>query len=407
MSTIHLSFLLEFYQPPTQSPRILAEIVKECYVPMAKLFNCDLKPRFTISIAHSLMSLLSRDGRADEIVPSFCSALEKGTIEIVHSGAYHPIFPLLPDSEVVRQIELDFGLKLEMFGNLPRAGIIAPELCYDDRLLKIFQAIGFDWTIIDDKTMESRGVPVRESEVYSIDDFFVLTRSSLWSERIRTRMEDGRYLTGHEFVSLLSQEAETKAADSYKIIALCGETFGHHIKYFQETFLRDMLFALQHCSNLHLCRISDLPSMLPHARRDPEVGKDFSYFPPSSTATSASDLARGDPYPHWKSNGNLVHEALWALTDLILTASHRLESVGVSMGSLRSLMDSAFYSGQYFSASIWYWQPDAIYEGIDRQMRALYKYARISGDTETLAAGERLYRTLMLRISQETRSRGN
>jgi hypothetical protein len=402
LAKMHLAFLLEFYQPPTQDLRTLNTIITECYIPLGKLFNCGLNPQFTVSITHSLMSLLARYGRVDDVIPLLRTALQTGSIEIVHSGAYHPILPLLREEELVHQIERDFQLKQSEFGIIPRSGIISPELCYDDSLLTLFRGENFTWTVIDDGTMVSQGVPVPETHIYSVDGFFVFMRSSMWSNWVR---DDKPWRTGREFVAALAHEAEARNEDCYKIIALCGETFGHHIKYYQETFLRDMLFALQGHRNVNLCKVSDLLNLLPNREKVPESGKDFRFFPRSSIATVIDDLKRGDPYPHWNSNGNAVHENLWKLTNLILDAyyGHSPDDAVRENSSLRSLLDEAFYSDQYYSASIWNWYPKPIYEGVDQQMRALYKYARLTRDVRTLEAGQRLYTRLMWTIAKQAR----
>jgi hypothetical protein len=400
MANMYISFLLEFYQPPTQAYPILNNIIKECYVPIGKLFNCDLNPKFTISMTHSLMDLLDRYGRIDDVVPLLRRAVDDNKIEIAHSGAYHPIFPLIPRQEVVRQIELDVGLKEKNFGRIPKKGIIPPELCYDDKLIGIFKDMGFKWTLVDDKVMATNGVAVPDTEIYQVDGFTVFMRSSLWSDGLTKKRASGRYWTGKEFVRHLRDEMAGKDRDCYKILELTGETFGHHIKYYQETYLRDMLFALRDCDSVRLCTVSELldASSLRKVEKRRERDKSFQFFPPSSVATTSEELRRGDLYPHWKSNDNLVHEKLWALTNLILEACRDMDFGNGRNSDLREMLDRAFYSGQYFSASVWYWDPKRIYEGIDLQMRALYKYARLTDDKRTLEEGQHIYAELMWQI---------
>ena len=53
-------------------------------------------------------------------------------MELVHSGSSHPIFPLIPEREVRRQIGLDIDFKRANLGVSHTTGILSPELCYDD-----------------------------------------------------------------------------------------------------------------------------------------------------------------------------------------------------------------------------------------------------------------------------------
>jgi len=55
-------------------------------------------------------------------------------------------------------------------------------------------------------------------------------RSSLWSDRL-TPQAGRQPPTGRDFVAQLSHEIAQRNHDAYKIIALPGEAFGHHIKY--------------------------------------------------------------------------------------------------------------------------------------------------------------------------------
>ena len=65
---------------------------------------------------------------------------------------------------------------------------------------------------------------------------------------------------------------------------------------------------------------------------------------------------------------------------------------------LRALLDRSFYSTQYFWASIWFWNPERIYEGIDLQMRTLYLCASLTDNYDLLEAGRDLYTQLMWEI---------
>nr|VFK48647.1 MAG: hypothetical protein BECKTC1821E_GA0114239_11232 [Candidatus Kentron sp. TC] len=118
--------------------------------------------------------------------------------------------------------------------------------------------------------------------------------------------------------------------DCYRIFSLAGETFGHHIPYYHQTFLLDMLYALRESERVRLCRVSDL-----------------------------------------------------------------LGSDGFAKAPKRKETDN---SQQYYWASIVNWRKDMrniIYEGIDYQMRALYKAVRVIGNQELLACGRELYTKLM------------
>ncbi len=397
MAKIYISFLLNFFQPATQSRRVLNQVTDDCYLPLAELFNGNLHPKFTLSVSQSLLQLLHDAGRFD-VIKHLREALKKRHIEIMHSGAHHPIFPLIEEQEVQRQLELDSQFKNAWLGQVPLNGVFSPELCYKDELVDLFRNTGFKWTVIDDQLMGMYGIYRPENEIYHIDDFYIFLRSSHWSDKL-TRVEEN--WTGNKFLAHLNEVARYRDRDYYLILALAGETFGHHIKYYDETFLRNMLYVFEENNYdcIELCRVSDLLAIpnLGRINKQKEGESNF-YFPPSSWATRPENAARGDVYPLIKSHGNAIHEKLWELTDVIRQATRHIHWGNVPDESLRVLLDKVFYSCQYFWASIWFWDPGLIRQGIDMQMRALYKCLRLTNNPELLEKGKQLYTELTWEI---------
>jgi len=400
MSRMYIAFLLDFFQPPRQKYGLLREIIAECYRPLVEMFNFHQNARFTVSIAKSLVELLTYYDES-EIIDRLKQATESGHVELMHTAAYHPILPLLEEQEVRRQIKLDVECKEEAFGVTKRSGFFSPEMCYEDRFIPVFQDLGFRWTVVDDGVMGMHGIEVPDRAILHVGHVAVLMRSSFWSNRIRPSEHSELCLTGKEFIEQLEQEASGRTEDCYRVVALSAETFGHHNKYYEETFLRDMLFALDRSRAVQLCCVSDLLTInsLPHVQKRWEPGG--FYFPRCSWATQPEDCQRGDPYPHWSSRSNAIHERLWALTNVILESCRGIDFESPVNQKLRRTLDRAFYCTQYFSASIWFWKPSLIYEGIDLQMRALYRCARLTGNEQALIEGQRIYADLMMEIMRE------
>jgi hypothetical protein len=402
MARLHIALVLELYQPPTQGGGMLERVTHECYAPLAKLLAGEPRLRVTLSFTRSLSEGLKTWGLDDVVITAIAQAVARGNVELAHSGAYHSVFPLLSDREVRRQVELDLEAKGDSFGPTPPRGILPPELCYHDRLLPLFRDLGFRWTLVDDKLLHSIGIPIPRSAVYRVQDLAVLFRSDLWSDSIRQPWEGGGHWTGRAFAAELAREARGLASDAYKVLMLPGETFGHHIPWFQETFLRDLAYALADYPELCLSTVSELldTGRFPETPPPPHGPTRFEFLPPSSLATRVEDWDRGDPYPHFNSGGNPIHKRLWRLTKLILRVTDRLDLGLPKFKRLRGLLDSAFYSGQYFHASLWYWDLGPVLEGIDRQMRVLYEYARVTGDHNSLSSGQRVYASLLWEVEQ-------
>jgi len=103
---IYWAQLFHFYQPPTQIPVILEKICNESYKPLLKVFRQHPHAKATINISGVLLEMLQDYGHR-EVIASIRELGQKGQVEFTGSGKYHPILPLLPQSERQRQIELN------------------------------------------------------------------------------------------------------------------------------------------------------------------------------------------------------------------------------------------------------------------------------------------------------------
>lgn len=177
MAHTYIAFVLDFFQPSRQKYSVMKEIIADCYRPLVEVFNAQRNARFTVSLAKSVVEMLSDYGDND-VIDRLNQAVKSGHVELIHTAAYHSILPLLPEREVQRQIELDIDFKEEHFALATRSGVLSPEMGYDDRLIPIFQAMGFRWTVIDDSVMGMHGIEIPDRSILHVDDFAVLMRSS-------------------------------------------------------------------------------------------------------------------------------------------------------------------------------------------------------------------------------------
>lgn len=122
--------ILHFYQPPTQFPAVLKRICDESYRPLIALLGEFEQARATVNINGSLTQMLVDCGHQD-IVDGLRRLAEDGRIEFFGSAMYHPILPLIPESEVARQIQLNHATNRRAFGDVYAPhGFFPPELAY-------------------------------------------------------------------------------------------------------------------------------------------------------------------------------------------------------------------------------------------------------------------------------------
>jgi alpha-amylase/alpha-mannosidase (GH57 family) len=127
---IYWAQLLHFYQPPTQIPAMLGKICEKSYRPLIEVFNDYPHARSTINFNGVLTDMLNDCGHKD-IIDGYKRLVVRGQLEMTGGAIYHPILPLLPEEERIRQIKINTIVNRRMFGDLysPK-GFFPPEMCH-------------------------------------------------------------------------------------------------------------------------------------------------------------------------------------------------------------------------------------------------------------------------------------
>jgi len=106
----YVSMLLHIYQPPTQDISLVEKIDTECYTPLAGLL-AGSGARVALNINYSLTEQLKSLG--SESLDHLANA---ANLEFTDSGAYHPIFPLISEDDVRRQLSINNDGNRLVFG---------------------------------------------------------------------------------------------------------------------------------------------------------------------------------------------------------------------------------------------------------------------------------------------------
>src|SRR3989344_3192114 len=99
---------LHIYQPPTQSEQLVRKIANESYLPIVAGLEKTPKAKLTLNINGSLTELLAKSG-FESLLRKIANLVRSGQVELTASAKYHPILPLLPEPEIIRQIQLNFA----------------------------------------------------------------------------------------------------------------------------------------------------------------------------------------------------------------------------------------------------------------------------------------------------------
>ena len=386
-----VNFLFHIYQPPVQEFDMLAKIVRESYEPLTRKIREASGLKFTLNINYSLVELLHDP--FPQILENIRAAHDEGILELTETGAYHPIFPLIPYEEVERQIRLNHeGNQRLLTAEFNPQGVFSPELAFTGNLASQLKSLGYQWTIADDGNLDYYGIEVPFDTVYCQDELGVLLRSNHWSNRFANN--DNNWVHGQEFVEelLASMKQWMGDQDGYLIIALDGETFGHHQHKYSEVFLSEMFAAFdQHKDEI---RTAHLAEIFHHFKQVTQ------FIPPGSWSTDRADIDNRDYFSWWKSHKNPIHTLQWQFCDLVLDNVRRLNDK-----NLNGDMDKALYSCQFWWANYWKFdKPEnsqEIYKGAFNLMRILQKAWVMTGNDDDIGKGEKLFRELVTAIENK------
>ncbi|MGH2587200.1 MAG: hypothetical protein ACRDJE_19980 [Dehalococcoidia bacterium] len=377
MSTITLGLLLHFYQPSWQAPEVLARIVDESYRPLLRVFHARPRLRASININAVTTEMLVQHGYGD-VVQGLRSLAERGQIELTGSGKFHPILPLLPPQEATRQISLNAETQVQHFGAAYRpVGFFPPEMAFAaSTALQVAQS-GHQWLALSGVACPTAWPLEHVHRTHAAPSLAVLFRDDILSNIVSFRNTDVP-----DFIDKL-KALTSPHAPRYVMIAMDGETYGHHIPGWEEEFLARLYDTIgtpparvgtrgPDASWVQPARVSDIVQRFPAG--EPIAPR------ASSWSTTASDIHAGDPFPLWKHPGNEIQELLWRHLDHVLaqeSAAQRMAPEAEETRSARHALDRAEHSDQFWWASRRpHWSPTLVQRGLNIQREALLHATR-------------------------------
>ena len=361
--TVHFAFMLHIYQPPVQIAPVIKAITNECYRPLIETLKSHPDAKITLNINGTLTEQLNDYGFTD-VIDGFADLARGNQIEFVGSAKFHPLLPLIPEPEVIRQIELNTQTNRTFFGNVyqPR-GFFPPEMAVNDEIYDTVLNLGFDWMIIAGIANTAQW-PIRSFSRHP-NGLTLVFRDDL----ISVDCAFDRVNTVDAFANRLKYQDSSE--DYYVILAMDGETFGHHVKHAFTDFLIPLLDALPYRQDIELCTVSDIIAKYP-------AGEEL--VPrASSWSTLTYDLERDIPYPLWYDPNNPMHVEqyrfmIYAVV-LVNLAQKYVEGMDndrkQEFNNARNFLDRGIHSCQTWWASKrpWY-SPDMILRGLNEILLA-------------------------------------
>ena len=371
---------LHIYQPPTQKPFWVKKIANESYRKIVAGLLKNPKAKLTLNINAVLVELLKRDGCFD-VVLGIRKLAERGQIEFTDTAKYHAFLPLLPESEIIRQIKLNHVTNKKYFGPAYKpVGLFPTEMGYAPKLAQVAKKLGYKWMIVDELAHPNHKDIDRDTLYHLKGDpnLFFFFRERDISFRILSAQVGISVFSGRMLVDLLGSRLKTK---NYMVTAMDGETFGHH-----RPGLEQLLFDLYKVPEIQSVKLSDLPTLF--SKRAPVTPR------PSSWALMHKDIERNTPYSRWDDAGNPIHRAQWQLTYLAIKSVNNLKPASKAYAKARTSLDRSLHSDQYWWASASPWWSIEMMEAGAKELRDTIKL--VPGLSKlTYAKAESLYQTIV------------
>jgi len=347
---------LHIYQPANQMPDILKRIVNESYRPILKSLKGNPHAKITLNINAVLTELLFKKGYID-IIDDLRLLGSKGQIEFTSSAKYHAFLPLLPEKQIIRQIELNDKTNTKYLGSVYNPnGFFPPEMGYSPSVSKIVSQLGFKWIIIDEIAFNGHIDQLDFQQLYEIKNTNHL--KAFFRERRTSNLIMSAVVRDHQ--DLLNYFNKDQKHFKYLITAMDGETFGHH-----RPGLEKLLHNIYSEKKFNLVTISELEQYIENIQ---EVK------PTNSTwASSENDIKQGIQFISWQDPTNIIHKWQWLSVNHLLRLIKKYHTYQGTNHQLKEKIDASLASDQFWwaSAKPW-WSLEMIEEGAYKVMQSVH-----------------------------------
>ena len=362
---------LHFYQPPFQNSEVIDQVIRESYLWFTEVMLDHPEARMTINISGSLIEHLSQKKDGRKTLDRFKKLFQRNQIEIVGSAMYHPILPLIPEHQAMRQISINTDWLQKIFGKRFRPkGFFLPEMAYAPKIAKLLDDMDFTWVILDEISFNG-----------SLNPTNLIQGANIRGTNLKALFRNRRFSNTHPPKSVLDEQVIS--SHDHVITATDGELYGHH----HQDSEKHLIKALQH-PNIQTLTCSDLLTAY-----DPK--KSLSPLSCSWESTER-ELKNNNPFALWNDPKNQTHQQLWRLIKYIagfLESHAKDENIDWARHHFDRGLSSCtqwWMSGSKVGAwDMVSWNPDEIGKGVDELMRAMRSINNLS--LEERLKAEKMY----------------
>ncbi len=367
---------LHFYQPANAASFTIQEALEKNYWRLLRLMEEHPNLKMTWNISGCLLERLETEKKLS-FIERLKSLMEKGQIELTGSAAYHGFLPLLPESEVVRQVKENEKILRKYFGpRFKASGFFLPEMAYSPALSKLVKRLGYSWIILDELAYSAvSGSRPEAGRVYA-------DKASGLKVIFRDRQVSSAYPPDVIWPLLKNEISTGQDLVAPVLTATDAELYGLRHK--------DQSAEIEKIVKEKSLQSSTLSAYLKTLKGKPETV----VLQSSSWESSPRDVKNNQPYHLWLDKKNAIQVSLWRLAALALSLGekypHDKNYEWHRWHLVRGLASCTFWWASAHDFSKIYgpyaWSPDEIERGLEDLIRAVRSLADVKTKKDKLAA---------------------
>lgn len=356
---MHWVNFFHIYQPPNWPPRIIKKVANQSYRPFLKILEQHRNLKITLNISGSLTEQLAQHKLTD-IIQGIKKLASRKQIELVGTAIYHPLLPLVPEKEIIRQVKLNNSVNKKYFGQVynPK-GFFPPEMAYSRQLADIVYKLGFKWIIIDEISKNGKLGELPFKWQYSIKNsgLKVVFRNRNISDYISFR---SKLQNPQDFWQEIMRDNRSQHS---LVTAMDGENLGHHRqdldKYWKKIVTKKNITTIT--VSEFLKKFKDTRSINPKK---------------ASWSSREKELKNRNPYVLWLDTKNPIHHLQWKLLHRTINLVNKNKR-HKKYQQARLLLDKRLASDQFWWASAKPWWSLQI---IKKKTKELHQIALLLND---------------------------
>ena len=344
---------LHLYQPVNTDAHLIKEATELSYARIIRALEEHPNIKFTLNITGGLILRWKELGYED-LLKRLNNLREKGQVELTGTAAYHPLLPLIPKEEVIRQIKENEEILRKHFGeNFKPRGFFIPEMAYSPKVAKIIKKLGYEWIILDEIAKEGKLGKTDFNKIYKdkISGLKIIFRSRELSE---------------SYVPKTLNKWAGGGNNNLAITATDAELYG--LRHNDPTAEFEKILKNPDLETKTISEFIDEHKKLEKIK--PIAG---------SWGSNEEELKNGQPYILWSDKKNKIQKNIWKLANLAYTTTVKYEKDDNAYWArwhlVRGLASCSFWwaSGKDFSHIFGplSWNPDEIERGINELIRSI------------------------------------